>query len=142
VAAWLTGRRGCPVEHERPDHGRDDDGERDGLVEPQRGTDHGCSHRNPAAGAAVGDLGRGVLVAGDGGHPHGPLTPHHGVFLENPDFAAYARLLGAHGTRVTDDGELNSAIAEALAQPGPSVVDVVQERMEGLPPGLTPPTAR
>ncbi|GAA5164991.1 thiamine pyrophosphate-binding protein [Pseudonocardia eucalypti] len=67
---------------------------------------------------------------------------YHGVFLGNPDFAAYARLLGAHGVRVTADGELEPAIAEALAHPGPSIVDVVQDRMEGLPPGLTPPAAR
>jgi len=67
---------------------------------------------------------------------------YHGVFLDNPDFAAYARLLGAHGVRVTDDADLRAAIAEAIAQPGPSVVDVVQDPMEGLPPGLTPPAAR
>lgn len=67
---------------------------------------------------------------------------YHGVFLDNPDFAAYARLLGAHGVRVTADGELEPAIAEALAHPGPGIVDVVQDRMEGLPPGLTPPAAR
>lgn len=67
---------------------------------------------------------------------------YHGVFLDNPDFAAYARLLGAHGIRVTADADLRPALAEALAQPGPSIIDVVQDRMEGLPPGLTPPAAR
>ena len=65
-----------------------------------------------------------------------------GVFLDNPDFAAYARLLGAHGVRVTGDADLMPAIDEALAHPGPSIVDVVQDRMEGLPEGLTPPKAR
>jgi acetolactate synthase I/II/III large subunit len=67
---------------------------------------------------------------------------YHGVFLGNPDLAAYARLVGAHGARATTDGELRPAIEEALAQPGPSIVDVVQDRMEGLPPGLEPPPAR
>jgi acetolactate synthase-1/2/3 large subunit len=67
---------------------------------------------------------------------------YHGVFLGNPDLGAYARLLGAHGVRVTSDTDLRPAIADALAHPGPSIVDVVQDRMEGLPPGLTPPTAR
>ena len=67
---------------------------------------------------------------------------YHGVFLDNPDLGAYARLLGAHGVRVTSDADLRPAIADALAHPGPSIVDVVQDRMEGLPPGLTPPTAR
>lgn len=67
---------------------------------------------------------------------------YHGVFLDNPDLAAYARLLGAHGARVTTDAGIRPAIEEALAQPGPSIVDVVQDRMEGLPPGLAPPAAR
>lgn len=67
---------------------------------------------------------------------------YHGVFLDNPDLAAYARILGAHGARVTTDAEIGPAIAAALAQPGPSIVDVVQDRMEGLPPGLVPPSAR
>lgn len=63
---------------------------------------------------------------------------YHGVFLDNPDFAAYGRLLGAHGVRVTADTDLRPALEDALARPGPSVIDVVQDRMEGLPPGLTP----
>ncbi|GAA5136309.1 thiamine pyrophosphate-binding protein [Pseudonocardia adelaidensis] len=67
---------------------------------------------------------------------------YHGVFLDNPDLAAYARLLGAHGARVTTDAEVGPAIEEALAQPGPGIVDVVQDRMEGLPPGLVPPAAK
>ncbi len=65
-----------------------------------------------------------------------------GVFLGNPDFAAFARLLGGHGVRVTSDADLPSAIEEALAQPGPSIIDVVQSGMEGLPEGLTPPKAK
>jgi acetolactate synthase I/II/III large subunit len=67
---------------------------------------------------------------------------YHGVFLDNPDLGAYARLHGAHGIRVTTDDDLRPAIAEALAQPGPSIVDIVQDRMEGLPTGLVPPAAR
>ncbi|MGY0063482.1 thiamine pyrophosphate-binding protein [Streptomyces sp. LZ34] len=65
-----------------------------------------------------------------------------GVFLDNPDFAAFARMLGGHGVRVTRDADLLPAIEAALAQPGPSIVDVVQDRMEGLPAGLTPLKAR
>lgn len=67
---------------------------------------------------------------------------YHGVFLGNPDFAAFARLLGGHGVRVTDDADLVPAIEQALARPGPSIIDLVQDRMEGLPHGLTPPKAR
>ena len=65
------------------------------------------------------------------------------MFLDNPDLAAFALgLVGGHGIGVTSDADLVPAIQEALSQPGPSIVDVVQDRMEGLPPGLTPPSAR
>ncbi|MEU6700904.1 thiamine pyrophosphate-binding protein [Pseudonocardia sp. NPDC046786] len=67
---------------------------------------------------------------------------YHGVFLENPDFAEYARITGALGIRVTRDEDLAAAFEEALAYPGPSIVDVVQDKMEGLPPGLAPPVAK
>ncbi|NLU74319.1 thiamine pyrophosphate-binding protein [Streptomyces sp. HNM0575] len=67
---------------------------------------------------------------------------YSGVFLGNPDFAAYARLLGGHGVRVTSDDEVLPAIEEALAQPGPAIVDIVQSETEGLPEGLEPPKAR
>lgn len=65
-----------------------------------------------------------------------------GVFLGNPDFAAFARLLGGYGARVTSDTGLLPAIEEALSHRGPSIVDVVQDQMEGLPTGLTPLAAR
>ena len=65
-----------------------------------------------------------------------------GVFYENPDFAAYARLLGAHGERVTADADLRPALERALASGRPAVVDVIQDRQEGLPPGLIPPLSR
>jgi acetolactate synthase-1/2/3 large subunit len=65
-----------------------------------------------------------------------------GVFYSNPDFAAFARLLGAHGERVDSGADLVPALERALASGLPAVVDVVQDRHEGLPPGLVPPTAR
>ncbi len=45
--------------------------------------------------------------------------------LHNPSFAAFARLCGGHGIRVTEAAELNAAIAEALAVDGPSLVEVI-----------------
>ena len=45
--------------------------------------------------------------------------------LVNPSFAAFAELCGAYGVRVTDRGELDGAIAEALAHPGPALVEVI-----------------
>lgn len=65
-----------------------------------------------------------------------------GVFYGNPDLAEFARSLGGHGARVTTDAELAPALEKALAQDGPAIVDVVQDRMYGLPPGLLPPAAR
>lgn len=65
-----------------------------------------------------------------------------GVFYDNPDLAAFARLHGAHGERVTDAAELPAALDRALAAGGPAVVDVVQDEHEGLPPDMTPIAAR
>lgn len=62
-----------------------------------------------------------------------------GVFYNNPDFAAFARLLGAHGERVERPEELTPALDRALASGLPAVVDVIQDRYEGLPPGVVPP---
>lgn len=67
---------------------------------------------------------------------------YHGVFLDNPDFAEYAQITGALGIRVTSDAELPAAFERALGHPGPVLIDVVQERLEGLPPGLVPPAAK
>lgn len=67
---------------------------------------------------------------------------YYGVFYDNPDFAEFARLHGAHGERVTRPEGLVPAIERALAAGQPAVVDVVQDRHEGLPPGLSPLPAR
>ena len=64
-----------------------------------------------------------------------------GVFYGNPDFAAFARLLGAHGERVETAAGLVPALERALASGLPAVVDVIQHPHEGLPPGLAPPPA-
>jgi len=65
-----------------------------------------------------------------------------GVFYGNPDFAAFARLLGAHGERVEKASELKSALDRAMASGKPAVVDVIQDIYEGLPADLVPPAAR
>jgi acetolactate synthase-1/2/3 large subunit len=67
---------------------------------------------------------------------------YFGVFYDNPDLAEFARLHGAHGERVTRPEELVPALERALAADLPAVVDVVQDRHEGLPPGLSPLPAR
>jgi thiamine pyrophosphate-dependent acetolactate synthase large subunit-like protein len=47
--------------------------------------------------------------------------------LHNPDFAAYAELCGARGIRVTDRGQLDAALTEALTHEGPALVEVVAD---------------
>jgi pyruvate oxidase len=47
--------------------------------------------------------------------------------LHNPDFSEYARICGALGIRVTSAGELDEAIARALAHAGPALVEIVTD---------------
>ena len=47
--------------------------------------------------------------------------------LHNPSFAAFARLCGGLGKKVTDSGELEAVIAEALAHDGPSLVEIMTD---------------
>ena len=47
-----------------------------------------------------------------------------GVRFGNPDFVALAKAFGARGFSVGSARELRPALAEALAHPGPSIVDV------------------
>lgn len=61
-----------------------------------------------------------------------------GVALDNPDFAAMARSIGIHGVRVSDPGELESAMHDVLSHPGPALLDAVTARTElSLPPKVT-----
>ncbi|MEM8629657.1 MAG: thiamine pyrophosphate-dependent enzyme [Pseudomonadota bacterium] len=47
--------------------------------------------------------------------------------LHNPSFAAFARLCGAHGHKVTDSTDLEKAIEEALDASGPALVEVMTD---------------
>jgi thiamine pyrophosphate-dependent acetolactate synthase large subunit-like protein len=47
--------------------------------------------------------------------------------LHNPDFARYAEICGALGIRVTEAGQLDSALQAAAAHDGPSLVEVVSD---------------
>lgn len=47
--------------------------------------------------------------------------------LTNPSFAAFARLCGGHGKKVTETSEIEAALAEALAQKGPSLVEIMTD---------------
>jgi pyruvate oxidase len=49
--------------------------------------------------------------------------------VHNPNFAAFAELCGAKGIRVESLDQLDGAIAEALAHPGPALVEVVTDAL-------------
>jgi pyruvate dehydrogenase (quinone) len=64
--------------------------------------------------------------------------PEFGTELVNPDLAAVARSMGMAGIRVSDPDRLSDAVAEALAAPGPVLLDVLTNPEEiSLPPKAT-----
>ncbi len=66
-----------------------------------------------------------------------------GTDLKNPDFGAVAQAIGIFGRRVEQPGELEQAIADALAHPGPALIDVVVSREElTIPPAITAEQAK
>jgi len=60
-----------------------------------------------------------------------------GCDLKNPNFAAVANAMGIRGIRVDRPQDLEIAIKEALAHPGPALVDVVSVRQELIMPPVT-----
>ena len=64
--------------------------------------------------------------------------PEYGTELRNPDFAAVARAVGLHGIRVTDPADVDDAVREAMATPGPVLLDVLTNPDEiAIPPRPT-----
>jgi pyruvate dehydrogenase (quinone) len=60
-----------------------------------------------------------------------------GTDLENPDFAKLAEAAGIRGFRVEEPAEVRRTIEDALAHPGPALVDVVVNRQElAMPPTI------
>ncbi|MFF0341351.1 ubiquinone-dependent pyruvate dehydrogenase [Kribbella sp. NPDC004875] len=60
-----------------------------------------------------------------------------GTDLDNPDFAAVAEAVGVHGIRVDDATQLDGALQDAFAHPGPALVDVRTLRHEvAIPPRI------
>ena len=47
--------------------------------------------------------------------------------LHNPSFAAFARLCGGHGVKITESAEIEAAIAEALNHDGPALVEIMTD---------------
>jgi pyruvate dehydrogenase (quinone) len=66
-----------------------------------------------------------------------------GTDLVNPNFAAMAEAIGIKGVRIEDPKDVDARIAEALAHPGPVVVDAVVAREElAMPPAITAEMAK
>jgi pyruvate dehydrogenase (quinone) len=66
-----------------------------------------------------------------------------GTELVNPDFGAVAQAMGIFGRRVEHPGDLEQALTEAFAYPGPAVVDVHTARQElSIPPTITAEQAK
>lgn len=47
--------------------------------------------------------------------------------LHNPSFAAFAKLCGGHGRKVTDSAKLSEVIADALTKDGPGLVEIMSD---------------
>jgi pyruvate dehydrogenase (quinone) len=62
-------------------------------------------------------------------------NPEFGVDLQPIDFAAYARACGAAGYTLDDPAKAESVLSEALAQPGPALVECVVDPNEPPMPG-------
>ncbi|MCY1044578.1 ubiquinone-dependent pyruvate dehydrogenase [Corallococcus sp. bb12-1] len=61
-----------------------------------------------------------------------------GTSLRNPNFAALAEAVGIKGLRVEDPGDVDAAVQQALATPGPVLVDAVVSKAElVIPPKIT-----
>jgi pyruvate dehydrogenase (quinone) len=66
-----------------------------------------------------------------------------GTGLVNPNFAAMAEAAGIKGVRIENPAEVEAKLAEALAHPGPVLVDAVVNRMElAMPPKVTAEMAK
>jgi pyruvate dehydrogenase (quinone) len=62
-------------------------------------------------------------------------NPQYGVELQPIDFAAYARAAGAAGFTIEDPREAEAVLRQALAHPGPAVVQAVVDPNEPPMPG-------
>ena len=64
--------------------------------------------------------------------------PEYGTKLANPDFAAVARSIGLAGIRVEKPGDVEAAVQEAFATPGPVLLDVLTNPDEvSVPPQVS-----
>jgi pyruvate dehydrogenase (quinone)/pyruvate oxidase len=70
-------------------------------------------------------------------------NPEYGCDLQPIDYAAVARACGCTGYSISDPAECGDVLAEALAAPGPAVVEAVVDPFEPpLPAKITMEQAR
>ena len=50
-----------------------------------------------------------------------------GDVVGRPSFAAFARLCGAHGAKVTKGADVEAALVEALTIDGPALVEIMTD---------------
>ncbi|HEY1930230.1 MAG TPA: ubiquinone-dependent pyruvate dehydrogenase [Caulobacteraceae bacterium] len=66
-----------------------------------------------------------------------------GTGFKNPNFAAMAEAVGVKGVRIENSADVEAGIREALAHPGPVLVDAVVNRQElAIPPKVTTEMAK
>ena len=64
--------------------------------------------------------------------------PDFGVDVPDADYAAVARALGFHATRVTDPARIEGAYRAAFAHPGPSLVELITDPQAlSIPPKIS-----
>ncbi|GAB2767323.1 pyruvate dehydrogenase [Nocardioides salsibiostraticola] len=64
--------------------------------------------------------------------------PEFGTMLDNPDFAKVAEAIGMRGIRVEKAADVDDAVRDTMAHPGPILLDVVTNPDEiALPPAPT-----
>lgn len=70
-------------------------------------------------------------------------NPEYGVELAPIDFAAFARACGGSGFTIADPARCGAILEQALATPGPCVIEAVVDPLTApLPPKTTPEQAR
>jgi pyruvate dehydrogenase (quinone)/pyruvate oxidase len=57
-------------------------------------------------------------------------VPEYGVDLQPIDFAAYARACGAQGFTIKEQTQCGQILEEALAQPGPALIEAEVDALE------------
>ncbi len=64
--------------------------------------------------------------------------PFYGTEMKNPDFSKLAEAVGIRGVRIEDPADLKEGLREALAAPGPALIDAVTDpNALSMPPKAT-----